>query len=223
MNALITLILMALFSSSIASSTVIVSNSTGDINTETRHLSQAAPELNTKVLKLALTAYEKAQQYGLAKKQILTVIDYSLPSSKQRLWVFDVRKEKLLYHMHVAHGKNSGQTVPTHFSNQMSSKETSLGAFVTKGTYIGSNGYSLNLQGLEKGFNDNAYERRVVVHGAPYVEPGYIKSVGRAGRSWGCPAIAASLAKPLINTIKDGSVVFAYYPDQKYLATSHYL
>jgi len=223
MNALITLIIMALFSSSIASSTVIVSKPTGDINTETRHLSQVAPELNTKVLKLALTAYEKAQHYGLAKKQILTVIDYSLPSSKQRLWVFDVRKEKLLYHMHVAHGKNSGQTVPTHFSNKMSSKETSLGAFVTKSTYIGSNGYSLNLQGLEKGFNDNAYERRVVVHGAPYVEPGYIKSTGRAGRSWGCPAIAASLAKPLINTIKDGSVVFAYYPDRKYLATSHYL
>ncbi|NCT57307.1 MAG: murein L,D-transpeptidase catalytic domain family protein [Legionella sp.] len=223
MNALITLILMAIFSSSLASSTVIVSNSTANINTEARHLSQAAPELNTKVLKLALTAYQKALHSGVAKKQILTVIDYSLPSSKQRLWVFDVRKEKLLYHMHVAHGKNSGQTIATHFSNQVESKETSLGAFVTKNTYIGAHGYSLNLQGLEKGFNDHAYERRVVVHGAPYVEPGYIKSVGHAGRSWGCPAIAASLAKPLINTIKDGSVIFAYYPDKKYLTTSHYI
>ncbi|MDF1827483.1 MAG: murein L,D-transpeptidase catalytic domain family protein [Legionellaceae bacterium] len=223
MNALITLFLMAIFSSSIASSTVIVSNPTNDINTEARHLSQVAPELNTKVLKLALTAYQKALHSGVAKKQILTVIDYSLPSSKQRLWVFDVRKEKLLYHMHVAHGKNSGQTVATHFSNRVESKETSLGAFVTKSTYIGSNGYSLNLQGLEKGFNDHAYKRRVVVHGARYVEPGYIKSVGHAGRSWGCPAIAASLAKPLINAIKDGSVIFAYYPDKKYLATSHYL
>jgi len=223
MNALITLILMAIFSASIASGTAVVSNSSGDINTEVRHLSQKAPELNTKVLKLALTAYEKAQHNGTAKKQILTVIDYSLPSSKQRLWVFDVRKEKLLYHMHVAHGKNSGQTVATHFSNKVESKETSLGAYVTKDTYIGSNGYSLNLQGLEKGFNDNAYQRRVVVHGARYVEPGYIKSTGHAGRSWGCPAVAASQSKPLINTIKNGSVVFAYYPDQQYLAKSHYL
>lgn len=223
MNALITLIFMAIFSSSIASSTVIVSNPTSDINTEARHLNQVAPELNSKVLKLALTAYEKARHNGLAKKQILTVIDYSLPSSMQRLWVFDLRKEKLLYHMHVAHGKNSGQTLARHFSNKVESKETSLGAFVTKNTYIGSNGYSLNLQGLEKGFNDHAYERRVVVHGARYVEPGYIKSVGHAGRSWGCPAIAASLAKPLINTIKDGSVIFAYYPDKKYLTTSHYI
>jgi hypothetical protein len=223
MNALITLILMAIFSSTIASGTMIVSNPTGDVNTETQHLSQTAPELNTKVLKLALTAYEKAQHNGMAKKQILTVIDYSLPSSKQRLWVFDVRKEKLLYHMHVAHGKNSGQTIPTHFSNKAESKETSLGAYVTKNTYIGSHGYSLNIQGLEKGFNDNAYERRVVVHGARYVEPGYIKSTGHAGRSWGCLAIAASRSKPLINTIKDGSVVFAYYPDQQYLAKSHYL
>lgn len=223
MNALITLILMAIFSASIASGTVVVSNSNGDINTEVKHLSQKAPDLNTKVLKLALTAYEKAQHNGMAKKQILTVIDYSLPSSKQRLWVFDVRKEKLLYRMHVAHGKNSGQTVATHFSNKAESKETSIGAYVTKDTYNGSNGYSLNLQGLEKGFNDNAYERRVVVHGARYVEPSYIKNTGHAGRSWGCPAVAASQSKPLINTIKNGSVVFAYYPDKQYLAHSHYL
>jgi len=223
MNALITLILIAIFSANIASGSVIVSNSTGDINTEVRHLSQKAPDLNTKVLKLALTAYEKAQHNGAAKKEILTVIDYSLPSSKQRLWVFDVRKETLLYHMHVAHGKNSGQNMAHHFSNQMSSKETSLGAYVTQDTYIGSNGYSLNLQGLEKGFNDNAYRRRVVVHGANYVEPEYIKHTGHAGRSWGCLAIAASLSKPLINTIKDGSVVFTYYPDQHYLSQSHYV
>lgn len=223
MNPLITLILIAIFSTNIASGSVIVSNRTGDINTETQHLSRKAPELNTKVLKLALTAYEKAQRNGLAKKPILTVIDYSLPSSKQRLWVFDVRKEKLLYHMHVAHGKNSGENVPTHFSNQMSSKQTSLGAYVTRDTYIGTHGYSLNLQGLEKGFNDKAYERRVVVHGAPYVEPGYIKRAGHAGTSWGCLAIANTLSRPLINTIKNGSVIFAYYPDQKYLKKSHYL
>jgi hypothetical protein len=113
-------------------------------------------------------------------------------------------------------------TTPHHFSNKVSSKETSLGTFVTKGTYMGSKGYSLNLQGLEKGFNDNAYNRRVVIHGAWYVEPDFIKKAGRAGRSWGCPSIAKTLAKPVINTIKGGSVVFAYYPDRNYLSHTGY-
>jgi hypothetical protein len=105
----------------------------------------------------------------------------------------------------------------------MSSKETSLGTYVTRDTYIGSKGYSLNLQGLEKGFNDNAYQRRVVIHGASYVEPEFIKQTGRAGRSWGCPSIAQTIAKPIINAIKGGSVVFAYYPDKNYLSHSNYV
>jgi hypothetical protein len=112
--------------------------------------------------------------------------------------------------------------VPHHFSNQASSKETSLGTYVTRDTYMGSKGISLNLQGLEKGFNDNAYNRRVVMHGAWYVEPTFIKQSGRAGRSWGCPSIAKSLAKPVINTLKGGSIVFAYYPDRNYLSHSNY-
>ncbi len=194
-----------------------------DVKTEINHLSQKAPELNKKVLAYALTAYHKAANNGSVKKQILTVIDYSLPSSKQRMWIFDVNKERLLYQTYVAHGQNSGMTVPSHFSNQSSSKETSLGTYVTKDTYIGHKGYSLNLQGLEKGFNDNAYNRRVVMHGAWYVEPSFIKQSGRAGRSWGCPSIAQSLAKPVINTIKGGSVIFAYYPDRKYFSHSSFV
>ncbi|STX28322.1 Uncharacterised protein [Legionella beliardensis] len=196
---------------------------TTDINHRVQHLSQKAPELNKKVLRLALTAYEKASSRGNVKKPVLTVIDYSLPSSKQRMWVFDLNKEKLLYNTYVAHGRNSGMNVPHHFSNRMSSKETSLGTYVTRNTYVGSKGLSLNLQGLEKGINDNAYTRRVVIHGAWYVEPDFIKKSGRAGRSWGCPSIAKTLAKPVINTIKDGSVVFAYYPDKYYLSHSGYV
>ena len=189
-----------------------------DLNAETNQLSRKAPQLNRNVLKLALAAYKHASLRGAVKIPVLTVIDYSMPSSKQRMWIFDLYRDRLLYNTYVAHGKNSGMDVPHHFSNQNSSKETSLGTYVTRGTYMGSKGYSLNLQGLEKGFNDNAYKRRVVIHGAWYVEPSFIKQTGHAGRSWGCPSIAKTLATSVINMIKDGSVVFAYYPDHNYLS-----
>lgn len=192
-------------------------STTTPVPEKVQHLSQEAPKLNKKVLTLALTAYNKAAVKGNVKKPVLTVIDYSLPSSKQRMWIFDLKREKLLYNTYVAHGKNSGQTIPNHFSNKPSSKQTSLGTYVTRDTYFGSKGLSLNLQGLEKGFNDNALSRRVVVHGAWYVEPNFIKQSGHAGRSWGCPSVSQSLAKPIINTIKNGSVLFAYYPDKNYL------
>jgi hypothetical protein len=185
-------------------------------------LSKKAPQLNPRVLKLALTAYNKASNNGAVHKPILTVIDYSLPSFKQRMWIFDLKHKALLYNTYVAHGRNSGATTPNHFSNRNASKETSLGTYVTKDTYMGSKGISLNLKGLEKGFNDNAYSRRVVIHGAWYVEPSFIKQAGQAGRSWGCPSIAKSIAKPVINLLKGGSVVFAYYPDKNYLSHSHY-
>lgn len=223
MNTILTIISVSVLLSNMTSSSELFATSSTNINQEVAHLSQKAPGLSKRVLKLALTAYQKARAKGAVKKTILTVIDYSLPSSQQRMWIFDVNKERLLFNTYVAHGKNSGNVIPHHFSNQSSSRETSLGTFVTRDTYFGSKGYSLNLQGLEKGFNDNAYNRRVVIHGAWYVEPSFIKQTGRAGRSWGCPSIAKTLAKPVINTIKGGSVVFAYYPDKKYLSQSGYI
>lgn len=222
MNILLS-ILSAIFFSAQPLSNWTFSPPTETLNQQIVHLSQKAPQLNRNVLKLALVAYQKATLKGDVKKPVLTVIDYSLPSSKQRMWVFDLRKEKLLYNTYVAHGKNSGAATPHHFSNQVMSKETSLGTYVTRDTYIGSKGLSLNLKGLEKGINDNAYERRVVIHGAWYVEPSFIKKTGQAGRSWGCPSIAKTLAKPVINTIKGGSVVFAYYPDKYYLSHSGFV
>jgi len=186
-------------------------------------LSKEAPTLDKRVLQYALSAYHEAEGHGFVKKPVLTVIDYSLPSSKQRMWIFDLNSHHLLFNTYVAHGRNSGDTVPRHFSNLDSSKQTSLGTYITKDTYYGGKGYSLNLQGIEKGFNDHAYDRRIVVHGAWYMEPGFIKQSGRAGRSWGCPAIAATLARPLINSIKGGSVVFAYYPDHNYFSHSAYV
>lgn len=194
-----------------------------ELTIQAQHLSHKAPKLNPKVLQLALTAYKNAKREGDVKKPILTVIDYSLPSNKQRMWVFDIKKERLLYHTYVAHGKKSGLNLASHFSNKESSKQSSLGTFITTDTYFGHKGYSLNLKGLDKGFNDNAYNRRVVVHGAWYVEPDFIRRVGRAGLSWGCPAIAETIARPVINTIKNGSVIFAYFPDHYFLSHSGYL
>ena len=222
MNTILNLISAAFFSTGLSSVPGTAAKTGIDINHHVQTLSRKAPQLNKKVLQIALTAYQKAATKGAVKKPVLTVIDYSLPSNKQRMWVFDLGKERLLYNTYVAHGRNSGDVTPHHFSNKNSSKETSLGTFITRDTYIGSKGYSLNLHGLERGFNDNAYSRRVVIHGAWYVEPDFIKKAGQAGRSWGCPSIAHTLAKPVINTIKGGSVVFAYYPDRYYLSHSGY-
>jgi len=172
---------------------------------------------------MALSAYIKARERGMVKKKRLTVIDYSLPSFTKRMWVFDLEKAKLLYTLNVAHGKNSGGVIPHRFSNREESHQTSLGTFLTKSTYMGSNGYSLNIEGLEKGINDKAYKRRVVIHGAPYMEADYIKRKGRAGKSLGCPTIASSVARTVINAIKGGSVIFAYYPDKRFLKRSHFI
>lgn len=220
MNIILSLLSAAFFSTTTPPQTI---STVDNVSQQLQHLSQKAPQLDRKVLKLALVAYKNAADKGTVKKPVLTVIDYSLPSSKQRMWIFDLRKERLLYNTYVAHGMNSGMNTPHHFSNKVSSKETSLGTYVTRDTYMGSKGLSLNLQGLERGFNDNAFNRRVVIHGAWYVEPDFIKKTGRAGRSWGCPSIAKTLAKPVINTIKNGSVVFAYYPDKYYLSHSGYV
>lgn len=194
-----------------------------DVDSEFEHLSKRAPSINPKVLKLALTAYSTAKHDGKLKKPYMTVIDYSMPSSKKRMWVFDMSHDKLVYNILVAHGKNTGNLYAKHFSNRPSSKESSLGTYVTDNAYIGSKGYALNLKGLEKGFNDNAYSRRIVIHGAWYANKSFVNKYGRVGRSWGCPAVPKKLAKPLISKIKGGSLVFAYYPDKKWLTKSHYL
>ena len=195
---------------------------TQNITAELQALKQAAPKLKEEVLRMALVAFNKASHSGLVHKPILTVIDYSKASSQERLWVFDLEKEKLLYETYVAHGRNSGDLYSTRFSNENRSLESSLGTYVTTDTYQGSHGYSLNVKGLEQGYNDHALSRRVVVHGAPYVSKDFIKSHGYLGRSWGCFALNPTLSQPIINAIKGGSVLFAYYPNQKWLSHSQY-
>jgi hypothetical protein len=187
-------------------------------------LLRQAPGLHSEALELALRAVENAAREELiARREILTVIDYSLPSTEPRLFVFDVEHRALLFRELVAHGKNSGENLTTRFSNKEGSLATSLGLFVTEGTYMGGNGYSLRLNGLDRGFNDRAKSRAIVMHGAPYVSESMAKKVGRLGRSWGCPAVSPQVAKKLIDTLKDGSPVFAYYPDPEWLQASRLL
>ena len=175
------------------------------------------------VLDAAVRAYRAAEAEGKVEKPVLTIIDYSLPSTTKRLWVLDMKSGEVLFHELVAHGKNTGDNFARRFSNDDGSLQTSIGLFRTVGTYSGSNGYSLKLDGLEPGYNDKASRRAVVMHGAPYVSEEFAKQHGRIGRSWGCPALSQKVAGKVIDTIKGGSLLFSYYPDQDWLANSRFV
>lgn len=180
--------------------------------------------ISTDVLGLAIDAVSCAVRSGtIDPPPTLTVIDYSLPSTTPRLWVFDVPSGRLLFKELVAHGKNTGENLATRFSDTLNSRQSSLGLFVARDTYVGSNGYSLRLDGLEPGFNGHARERAIVMHGAPYVDAVIAKQQGRLGRSWGCPALRDAIARDVINTVRGGGVIFSYYPDDKWLGSSRFL
>lgn len=187
-------------------------------------LRAAAPAANPAVLQLAARAVECARREGLeSRQQRLAVIDYSRPSTEPRLWVFDSQSGRLLFQELVAHGRGTGEKLAERFSNVDGSHMSSLGLFRTAETYFGSNGYSLRLHGLEHGFNDRALARAIVMHGAPYVSEAIAAQLGRLGRSFGCPAVRPEVARRLIDTLKDGALLFAYYPDREWLGQSRFL
>lgn len=175
--------------------------------------------IDYKAFEEAYTGYKKIKQI---KKDIITLIDFTKPSTENRLFVLDMKAKKLLYSTLVSHGKNSGEKYATSFSNENNSLQSSLGFYLTENTYQGKNGYSLILDGLEKGINDHAKQRAIVVHGAAYSNPSVVKS-GRLGRSFGCPALPQGLSRPIINTIKDGSLLFIYANNETYRQKSHIL
>jgi hypothetical protein len=156
----------------------------------------------------------------LAKDNIISIVDFTQPSSKKRLFVIDLNDCRILFNTYVAHGVNSGREYANQFSNKPSSYKSSLGFYETLNTYIGDNGYSLRLEGLEKGINDNANSRDIVIHGAGYVNESLIRAQGYIGRSWGCPALPEKLHKPIIDKIKDGTCLFIYGADKSYLKQS---
>ena len=183
-----------------------------------------AAGVSAEVLALALRALSCATTAGdIDAPPTLTVIDYSRPSTEPRLWVFDLATGQLLYKELVAHGRNTGENMSVAFSDQMNSHQSSIGLFVTRDTYVGSNGYSLRLDGLEPGFNGRARDRAIVMHGAPYVSAEIAARQGRLGRSWGCPALREAVARQVIDTVRGGGVVFSYYPDQGWLKSSRFL
>jgi hypothetical protein len=157
-------------------------------------------------------------EYG--NEDIVSIIDFSKPSIEKRLFILDLKNQKLLHHTYVAHGKNTGANVATSFSNRKGSNQSSLGLYRTGESYQGKHGYSLRLDGLEKGFNDNARSRAVVIHSAWYVSEDFINKHGRLGRSFGCPALPVDVSKEIIDLIKGGSCLYIYADDTNYLENS---
>ena len=176
--------------------------------------------IDIKAFEFAYLGYKKLNNN---KNNLLTIIDFNLPSTEKRMYVLDLSKKEVLYVTHVAHGRNSGGNYATSFSNKSGSYQSSLGFYRTAETYNGGNGYSLRLDGLEEGINDLARPRAVVIHGADYCNEEFIKSTGRLGRSFGCPALPQELNKPIINTIKDGSLIFIYADKPEYYAMTKVL
>jgi hypothetical protein len=186
-------------------------------NLETSGLSRPAFES-------AITGYNRlGERHQITNEKVLTIIDYSKPSSQKRLYVLDMESGEVVFNTLVAHGRNSGLEYATDFSNEESSYKTSLGFYITMNTYYGDNGYSLKLKGCDKGFNDNAYSRAIVFHGADYVSNEFIRTNGYLGRSFGCPAVSVSENKKIIDRIKNGSCLFLYYPNRRYLSRSKIL
>lgn len=195
----------------------------GSESSQVKILSAKAPSLNPEAIKLGLQAYNKVRQEGMDQQQLLTIVDYSKPSTERRLYVFDLKQNNVLFREYVAHGKNSGGNVPTSFSNSPSSLKSSIGVFVTQQTYIGKHGYSLRVNGLERGINDMAASRAIVMHAASYVGADVASKYGRLGKTWGCFGVSPRAAGPIINTIKGGTVLFAYYPDRNYMRHSRFM
>jgi len=180
--------------------------------------------LAKKAFQYAYRGYKHLVEAGIVSRQnIISVIDFSQSSKNKRLYILDVENKEILMNTFVAHGRNSGKEFATNFSNSLSSLKSSLGFYITKDTYFGEHGLSLRIDGLERGINDNAERRAVVIHGADYLGDRYLSDNPFSGRSWGCPAVPSQLSGQIIDMIKDGTVMFIYHPTKSYLSKSRIL
>lgn len=178
-------------------------------------------DIDPEALQLAIQGYYNLKRQGLIRREgIITLIDFGKPSDSERLFVIDIDQARVIFSALVAHGKNSGEIYATSFSNRPGSNKSSLGFYLTDNTYIGRNGYSLVLKGLDSGFNDNAEVRNIVIHGADYVSRDYIRRNGRLGRSEGCPALSFENSQEVIDLIKEGSCLFIYHNGKDFASAS---
>lgn len=176
--------------------------------------------LSQQAFEYAKEGFQKLVDEGkLLNDSIISIADFSLHSGKKRLFILDIKNYKVLFNTLVAHGRNTGKETATSFSNQNETYKSSPGFYITKETYNGKNGYSLKLEGLERGINDKAYERGIVIHGADYVSDAFVNMQGYIGRSQGCPAVPVNVSRPIINTIKEGSCLFIYHPSYIHRST----
>jgi len=186
------------------------------------HLDQLG--FSREVFDLAMKGFDRMMSKGLlSADSIISIVDFTKSSRERRFVVIDLKSMSVLYNTVVAHGRNTGAEFARRFSNRKSSNQSSLGFYVTREPYIGSNGYSLKLEGLDRGFNDNALRRAIVMHPADYANESAIARKGYLGRSWGCPALPEKVSRPVIDKIKNGNMLFLYYPDKKYLSQSQIL
>lgn len=176
------------------------------------------PDLSLEAFQNAMLGYRSLCSNGLVMNDsVITIIDYSRPSSEDRFFVISLKQNKVIYKTLVAHGRNSGELYASRFSNRTQSHQSALGFYITGNPYQGGQGYSMMLTGVDTGYNDHARVRSIVVHGASYATHQYVQEYGRLGRSFGCPALPPRLNDEIINCIKEGSVFFSYYPDELYL------
>lgn len=167
--------------------------------------------------------YTLLREGRLKNNRLLTIIDFTKSSAKKRFYTLDLETRTIKFNTYVSHGKNTGEDLAKSFSNKLHSNQSSLGFYVTGETYVGSKGYSLKLDGIESGYNDNLRTRAVVIHDADYVSENWIDKYGRLGRSQGCPALPKEVSREIIDAIKNQTAIFAYYNDQHYLSSSSYL
>lgn len=199
-------------------------NFNDSIKTLYNEIGLAGYKLPYNVFRLGMVGYLSLKKEGvLSGKNLLTIIDFSKPSTEKRFYTIDLANLVLKYHTYVAHGRNTGQNMAKSFSNIPHSNQSSLGFYVTGETYVGSKGYSLRLDGMEKSFNDKIRSRAVVIHAADYATENWIRRYGRLGRSQGCPALPPGISREVINSIKERTPIFTYYPDDDYLSASRYL
>jgi hypothetical protein len=186
------------------------------------NLCLAEKGLSQEVFLLALKGHDKLEkEEKLRNSAILTIVDFSQSSKNKRFYVIDLEHKILLFNTYVAHGRNTGDEYAVHFSNKAGSYQSSLGFYVTKEEISGSSvGLSLLLNGVEKGFNDNALRREIIIHGADYATENFIRRTGRLGRSYGCPSLPPDQIKPVVETIREGTCLFIYHKDEKYLSQS---